>query len=113
MNKELAAAQERVAKLELDEALAGFNPVAEARIGRSEPGVAGQSPANTLQIEKALRSVDAAKRVAEARERQNAPSHEEAIRILQAGQSPENYPMIRASATTFGTPAGSIPGPSQ
>jgi hypothetical protein len=113
VSRELAAAQEHVARLELDQALAGFNSAKEAQLGRSAPSAAGQSPLNAEKIAAAMRSADAAQRSSEARERQNAPSHEEAVRLLQAGQAPDNLQMIRASTTTVGIPAGAIPGPAR
>jgi hypothetical protein len=93
-DRQLAAAQERVAALELEQALDGFDPVKEASIGPSHPGTGGQSPSNEAAIAKLEEAeANAAARAANAALK---PEDRDAIvRYLAAGQSPDTAAYIR------------------
>jgi hypothetical protein len=93
-DRQLAAAQERVAALELEQALDGFNPVLEARIGPSHPGTGGQSPSN----ENAIKKLEEAEANATARAASAAMKPEDrdaVVRYLAAGQAPDSAAYIR------------------
>jgi hypothetical protein len=99
-DKELAEARERVAALETRQALQGFNPMEEASLAaRRQPGTGGQTPTNSNVIETAERSAKEGERSSQVAQARFEESRAEAIRQLQAGQSPDNQMMIRASVT--------------
>ena len=91
---ELAAARERVERLEVEQALAGFSASAEVARGIPQPGTAGQSPMNALAIAK-LETAEA-EAAARARAANLKPDDREAVvRYLSAGQSLEAQSYIR------------------